>query len=142
MIVRTVVGAVAGLLAGAGFLLTLYTSAEYCNAGPGRTGCGAGYPLTFGLIFSTWMVLAAALIHVGFRVTREKRWWWAAGIGSSLWFALFVGVMYVLVVPMHGMYRDDVDRFLVSAYLITACVGYAVGALCTGWRRTRPQSPA
>ncbi|MBM7858194.1 hypothetical protein [Lentzea nigeriaca] len=136
MVLRTVVGAVAGLLAGAGFMLTLYLSSEYCNAGPVRTGCGAVYPLTFGLIFSIWMVLAAALIYVGFRVTREKRWWWAAGIGSGLWLALFVGVMYVWYFRMHGMYRDDVDRFLVSTYLITACVSYAVAALCTGRRTT------
>ncbi|MCP2250280.1 hypothetical protein [Lentzea aerocolonigenes] len=136
MVLRTVVGAVAGLLAGSGFLLTLYTSSEYCNGGSGRAGCGAVFPLTFGLIFSVWMVLAAALVYAGFRVTREKRWWWAAGIGSALWFVLFVGVIYVRFFRMHGMYRDDVDRFLVSAYLITACVGYAVGALCTGRRRT------
>ena len=50
MLLRAVVGAVAGAMAGAGLLLTVYAFAWYCDE-PGRTACGGAAAL---LLFSPW----------------------------------------------------------------------------------------
>ena len=136
MIVRTAVGVVAGAVAGAGFVLTLGTFTRYCNGGLGRTGCGTGFFTTFGLAFSVWMVVAAAVVCAGFRVVRARRGWWAAGIGSGLWFVLVLAVIYGRTFVLDGMYQAEVRDFLVTSYLVTACVAYAVAALGIGRRKT------
>lgn len=76
MIVRTAAGVIAGAVAGAGSLLTLDVVTRYCNGGFGRTGCGASFPLTFGLSFAIWMVVTAGLICAAFRMLRVERGWW------------------------------------------------------------------
>lgn len=126
-VVRTAVGAVGGTVAGAGFLLGSQLFTRHF---------GAAFPLAFGLNFSVWMVVAAALVHAGFRVLRMERAWWAAGIGSGLWFVLFLTVVYVRIFHLDDLYQEDVHRFLEIAYVLAACVGYAVAALCVGRRRT------
>lgn len=136
MVLRTAVGAVVGTVAGAGFLLALNLFTRHCDSGPVPVGCGAAFPLAFGLNFSVWMAVAAALVHAGFRVLRAERAWWAAGIGSGLWFVLFLTVIYVRVFHLDDLYQQDVHRFLEIAYVMVACVGYAVAAMCVGRRRT------
>ncbi|RAS64136.1 hypothetical protein C8D87_106542 [Lentzea atacamensis] len=136
MVLRTAVGAAVGTVAGAGFLQTLKLFTRYCDSGPVVAGCGAAFPLAFGLNFSIWMVVAAALICTGFRALRTERGWWAAGIGSGLWFVLFLAVIHVRVFHLGDLYQEDVHRFLEIAYVLVACVGYAVAALCVGQRRT------
>lgn len=133
---RTAVGVIAGAVAGAGSLLTLDVMTRYCNGGFGRTGCGASFPLTFGLSFAIWMVVAAGLICAVFRMLRVERGLWAGGIGSGLWFVLILAVMYIRFFHMRGMYQEDVHHFLESAYVTAACAGYAIAAWCTGLRRT------
>ncbi|MFC3898677.1 hypothetical protein ACFOWZ_45035 [Lentzea rhizosphaerae] len=142
MIVRALIGAVAGAVAGAGFVLTLGTFTRYCNGGPGRTGCGTGFFTTFGLAFALWMVVAAAVVCAGFRVVRAGRGWWAAGIGSALWFVLILAVIYGRIFVLDGMYQAEVRHFLVTAYLVTACVAYAVAASGTGRSRSSPHGDA
>lgn len=134
MLLRTVVGAVVGTVVGTGFLQTLNLLTRYCTGGPGRTGCGAGFWLTIGLDFAFWMLVAAALIALGFRAGRAGRAWWAVGIGSGLWFVLFLAVIYVRMFHLE-MVQEDGRDFLATAYVITPGVAYALAALCTGRRR-------
>jgi tellurite resistance protein TehA-like permease len=136
VIVRTAAGVVAGAVAGAGSLLTLDVMTRYCNNGFGRTGCGASFPLTFGLSFAIWMVVAAGLVCAAFRVLRVERGWWAGGIGGGLWFVLVLAVMYIRFFHMRGMYQEDVHHVLETLYVTTACAAYAVAALAVG--RARP----
>ncbi|SFR28999.1 hypothetical protein SAMN04488564_116107 [Lentzea waywayandensis] len=133
MLSRTALGAVVGTVVGAGFLLTLETLTRYCNGGPGRTGCGAGFPLTVGPVFAFWMIVAAVLIHVGFRVMRAERGWWAAGAGSGLWFLLFLAVIYVRIFRL-DMYQEDAHRFMATMYVIVPCVAYALAGALTGFK--------
>ena len=135
MLLRTVVGAVAGTMAGLGFVMSLEALTRYCNGGPGRTGCGTPFALTFGLGFALWMVAAAILVHLGFRLLRMERGWWVAGIGSGLWFVLLLAVVYLRIFHTDGMYQEEGRQFLVTGYLTAAGAAYAIAALCTGRRR-------
>ncbi|MFJ5987192.1 hypothetical protein [Lentzea sp. NPDC092896] len=134
MLSRTALGAVVGTVVGAGFLLTLETLTRYCNGGPGRAGCGSGFPLTVGPVFAFWMVVAGVLIHLGFRVVRTERGWWVAGTGSALWLLLFVGVVFFRTFQV-DMYQEDVHRFMATMYVVVPCVAYGVAALCAGRAR-------
>lgn len=135
MLLRTVVGAVAGTLAGIGFVASLEALTRYCYDGPGRRGCGASPAQTFGLGFSLWMAVAAALVYVGFRLLRLERGWWVVGIGGGLWFVLIQAVIYVRT-NTDGMYQEEGHEFLAAGYLAAAGASYAIAALCTGGRRT------
>ncbi|MFS8104318.1 hypothetical protein LFM09_45150 [Lentzea alba] len=135
MLMRTAVGAVVGTVVGGGFLLTLSVFTRWCNGGPFRTGCGGGFSLTFGPIFSFWLVVAGVLIYAGFRVTRAERWWWVIGIGGGLWFVLFLALIYVRMFHVDNMVQADVHDFMATAYVILPCAAFAVAALCTGRRR-------
>ncbi|NGY59295.1 hypothetical protein G7043_10205 [Lentzea sp. NEAU-D13] len=134
MLLRTVVGAVAGTLAGIGFVASLEALTRYCYEGPGRRGCGTPPVQTFGLGFSLWMIVAAALVYTGFRLLRMERGWWVAGIGSGLWFVLILAVIY-LRMNADGMYQEEGHEFLAAGYLAAAGASYAIAALCTGRRR-------
>jgi hypothetical protein len=134
MLLRTVVGAVAGTMAGLGFVMSLDALTQYCYAGPGRRGCGTPSALTFGLGFSLWMVVAAALVYTGYRLLRVERGWWVAGIGSGLWFVLVLAVIY-LRMNTEGMYQEEAHEFLATGYLTAAGAAYAIAALCTSRRR-------
>ncbi|MEU3648981.1 hypothetical protein AB0E59_36790 [Lentzea sp. NPDC034063] len=134
MLSRTALGAVVGTVVGAGFLLTLDTLTRYCNGGPGRAGCGSGFPLTVGPVFAFWMVVAGVLVHLGFRVTRTERGWWVAGAGSGLWLLLFVGVVFFRTFQV-DMYQEDVHRFMATMYVVVPCVAYGVAALGVGRAR-------
>ncbi|WP_143036096.1 hypothetical protein [Lentzea fradiae] len=130
---RTVVGAGAGFAAGWGFLLTVNGFSSYCVPGAGRTGCGEPLAM-FGLGLLVSLVVAGVLVAAGFRVARQRRGWTVVGIGTSLWLVLLVTVVLVrLFVPM-DLYQDEVHRLMTSACLVTACVSYALAALCTGSR--------
>jgi hypothetical protein len=134
MLSRTALGAVVGTMAGAGFLLSLHALTRYCNGGPGRTGCGAVFPLDFGVVLAFWMIVAGVLVHVGFRVLRTERGWWAAGAGTGLWFLLVLAVIYVRIFHL-DMYQEDANRFMATMYVIVPCVAYGVAASCTGRAR-------
>lgn len=135
MLLRGLVGACAGFLAGVGFALTLDGFDQYCNLHPGQTGCGGGIVLILPLMFAWWMLVAGALIHGGFRLARVTRGWQAAGIGSALWLPLVVVVVSFksLFVDLHP---DDLRPFVLNAAVVTSCVAYAVAALCIGRVRT------
>ena len=135
MLLRTVVGAVAGTLAGIGFVASLDALTRYCYEDPARRGCGVPPMQTFGLGLSLWMVVAATLIYLGFRLLRMERGWWVAGIGSGLWFVLVLAVIY-LRMNTDGMYQEEGHEFLAAGYLAAAGVAYAIAALGTGRRRT------
>ncbi|WP_086662670.1 hypothetical protein [Lentzea kentuckyensis] len=140
MLLRTVVGAVSGTVAGIGFLMSLDALTRYCYGAVGRRGCGPPFMLRFGLGFSLWMIVAAALVYLGFRMLRLERGWWVAGIGSGLWFVLILAVIF-LRTTIDGMYQEEGRRFLEIGYLTAAGGAYAIAALCTSlwpdlvWRR-------
>lgn len=138
MVVRTAVGAGAGLAAGWGWVLTLDGFSSYCVPGAGRTGCGE--PLAwFGLSFLVSLVVAGALVAAGFLVARQRRGWTVVGIGTLAWFVLLVSVVLVrLFVPM-DLDRDEAASLMENACLITACGSYALAALCTGGRDLGPR---
>ncbi|MFD4673181.1 hypothetical protein ACFWNN_25900 [Lentzea sp. NPDC058450] len=134
MVLRTVVGAVAGAVAGTGFWLTLDGFTRYCYLSPGRTGCGAGLPLVYPPVFALWMVVAAALVLGGFRIGRQERGWLATGIGSGLWLALIVAVVWVEI-GLLEIYPEDRRLFLAAAAVAVPCVAYAVATSAAGRAR-------
>jgi len=129
------VGAWAGAVAATGWALTLDALPRYCHLKPGRIGCGRSSVLLYPLTFAFWMLVGGALVHAGYRVLRAERGWWAAGIGSGLWFVLVLGVIYVSSFHLGDTYQEEVHEFFRTAYLVTACTAYAVAALFTGTRR-------
>jgi hypothetical protein len=135
MLLRGFVGAAAGFLAGVGFALTLDGFDQYCDLHPGQRGCGGGFILILPLMFACWMLVAAALIHAGFRLGHLTRGWQAAGIGSALWLP-----MAVVVVSIGGylleVHPNDGRLYALNSAVITSCVSYAIAALCIGRRRT------
>lgn len=97
-------------------------------------GCGGSLLLVLPVTFSFWMLAGVVLIYAGFRASRVGRVRWAAGIGSALWFVLYLTLIYI---NFHlDMYQEDAHRFMTKAYVIAPCVAYAIAALCTGSRRT------
>lgn len=134
MLLRAGVGAGAGVLAGAGFALTLEGVNRYCYLRPGRTGCGVSLPVLYPSTFALWMVVAGVLIWAGFRLTRQERGWLTTGIGSVLWVVLIVAVVWFKAAYL-DMYQEDGARFLLTAAVIVPCAAYAVAALAAG--RTR-----
>ncbi|MEU0884975.1 hypothetical protein ABZ345_40820 [Lentzea sp. NPDC005914] len=131
MVLRSVVGACAGALAGGGFAATIEGWSGYCYLAVGRTGCGDSYPLVYALIFVVWMLVAGGLIHAGFRMARAERSWWAAGVGSGLWVGLIVGVVWFKAVFLE-MYQAEGALFLMQSAVVTCCVAYLVAALVVG----------
>src|SRR5690349_5359468 len=108
MVLRSVVGACAGTVVGAGFAATLQGWNGYCYLAVGRTGCGDSYPLVYASIFAFWMLVAGGLLWAGFRMTRAERSWSATGWGSGLWVVLIVGVVWFKAVFLE-MYQEEGD---------------------------------
>jgi hypothetical protein len=135
MLLRSVVGACAGALAGVGFALTLDGFRQYCYLRPGRTGCGDSGPMLYPPIFAFWMLVAGVLIYLGFRVARAERGWWATGLGSGLWVVLIVGVVWFKALFL-DMPQEDGHLFLRQAVVIVSGVAYLAGALFAGRART------
>lgn len=135
MVLRTVVGACAGVIAGLGFAATLEGWTGYCYLSVGRAGCGDSYPLIYAAIFVFWMLVAGALIYAGFRMARAERSWSATGLGSGLWVVLIVGVVWFKAMFLE-MYHDESSIFLMQAAVVTAGLAYLVAALAVG--RARP----
>ncbi|RDI31165.1 hypothetical protein [Lentzea flaviverrucosa] len=133
MLLRAVVGAVAGAMAGAGLLLTVYAFAWYCDE-PGRTGCGGAVLLLFPSFLLSWMFLAAVLITSGFRLGCLERGWWTAAIGSGLWVVLGLSALYVDASYLY-LYREDDLRFKAYAAVIVPCLAYTIASLGTGVAR-------
>jgi hypothetical protein len=133
---RTLAGACAGGLAGAGLGLTLDGLTRYCYLRPGRTGCGRSSLLVLPLAFSFWMLAACVLVWAAYRVLRAERWWWAAGIGSGLWFVLVLAVIHLRSFHLGDTYQEEAHHFLQTGYLIAACVGYGLAAMFIGRVRT------
>ncbi|HEX7305008.1 hypothetical protein [Lentzea sp.] len=136
MVLRTALGAVVGTVVGGGFVVTLDAWGWYCSPGWGRTGCGVGLPATYGLVFGFWTAVAAVLVLAGFRALRARRGWWTAGIGAALWIVLVVGAV-VVETRYLDLYQAEGREFMVTAYVLAACVAYAVAALC-GPRASAP----
>jgi hypothetical protein len=136
MLLRTVVGACAGALAATGWALTLDGLPRYCYLKPGRVGCGRSSVLLYPLTFSFWMLVAAVLVYAGYRVLRAERGWWAAGIGSGLWFVLVVVAIHVGSFRLGDTDREGVHEFFRNAYLVTASAAYGIAASFIG--RARP----
>jgi hypothetical protein len=134
MLLRTVVGAVAGVLAGAGFALTLEGFSRYCYLRPGRVGCGVGLPVFYPPVFALWMVAAGVLIWVGFRVARQERGWLATSVGSVLWAVSIVAVVWLESTYL-DLYQAEGVQFLMAAAVVVPCVAYAVAALAAGRAR-------
>ena len=134
MLLRTVVGAGAGVLAGAGFALTLEGFNRYCYLRPGRTGCGVPLPVFYPPVFALWMVAAGVLIWMGFRLARQEREWLTTSFGSVLWVVLIVTVVWFKAAYL-DMYQEDGARFLLTAAVIVPSAAYAVAALVVGRAR-------
>lgn len=135
MLLRSVVGACAGALAGLGFALTLDWHREYCWLKVGVTGCGDSGLWLYLPLFVFWMLVAGLLIHLGFRLARAERGWWATGLGSGLWVVLIVGVVWFKIMFLE-MYQEDGHLFLMKAAVIVPCVAYLAAALFVGRART------
>jgi hypothetical protein len=135
MLLRGLVGASAGFLAGVGFALTLSGFRDYCDSEPLPIGCGGLFLLVLPLVFACWMLVAGALIHAGFRLGRVTRGWQAAGIGSALWLPMVVVVASVGRVLL-DVHPNDGRLYVLNSAVITSCVAYAVAALWIGRRRT------
>ncbi|MDX8143510.1 hypothetical protein SK854_15400 [Lentzea sp. BCCO 10_0061] len=127
MLLRAVIGAVAGAMAGAGLLLTVYAFVWYCDE-PGRTACGAAGALLLPSFFLSWMFVAAVLITSGFRLGCQERGWRTAAIGSGLWVALGLSALYVEASYFHLSREDDL-RFLAYAAVLVPCVAYTIASL-------------
>ncbi|WP_439663028.1 hypothetical protein ACSHWB_17225 [Lentzea sp. HUAS TT2] len=134
MLLRTAVGAVAGVLAGAGFALTLEGVSRYCYLRPGRTGCGVGLPVFYPPVFALWMVVAGVVIWAGFRVARQERGWLVTSAGSVLWAVLIVAAVWFESTFL-DLYQADAVVFFMTAAVIVPCVAYAVAAVAAGRAR-------
>jgi hypothetical protein len=121
MLLRTVVGACAGALAGTGFALTVDWHRQYCYLSVGRTGCGDSGVLLLPLLFVFWLLVAGGLIY--------------AGIGSGLWVVLLVAVVWFKTFFL-DLPQEDGHLFLMQAAVITAGVAYLIAAVTVG--RARP----
>ncbi|SDN21449.1 hypothetical protein SAMN04488074_14014 [Lentzea albidocapillata subsp. violacea] len=130
MLLRAVVGAVAGAMAGAGLLLAVYTFAWFCD-GPGRTECGVAALVLLPSFFFFWMFVACVLITFGFRLGYQEGGGRTAGIGSGLWVVLGLAVLYVEAAYFHLHGQDDL-RFVAYATVIVPCVAYTIASLGTG----------
>ena len=130
MVLRTLVGAVAGAVAGAGFLLTVYPLARYCDSGPGPAGCGRAGVLLVPSLVAFWMFVAGLLIALGFRMWRQEDGRLAAVLGCGLWVGLGLAALHVDAAYFET-YGDDDLRFNTYAAVIVPCVAYAIAALCT-----------
>ena len=137
MVLRTAVGTVAGSLAGAGLLVTIYMFASYCDSGRGRRGCGAGSVLLIPSFFLFWMYVAGVLIVLGFGMRRQGGGWPTAWIGSGLWVVLGMAFHYVDALYVHPQMPTDL-RVMAHAAVIVPCVAYTIAALCT-YRLREPQ---
>lgn len=135
MLLRTVVGACAGALAGIGLALTFDWLRQYCYLAVGRTGCGDSGVLLFPLIFGFWILVAGVLLYVGFRLARVAHGSWAAGIGSALWAVLLVGVVWFRALYL-DLPQEDGNSFQMTATVVVACVAYLLAALFVGRART------
>lgn len=118
MVLRTVVGAVAGAVAGAGFVLTM-------DIVPSRSGIGL-FAMAVSVFFAFWMLVAGVLIVGGFRLGRQERGWWTTGIGSGLWVVMIVSLMFSGVFGKHAYMH-----LFETAVVLVPCVAYAVAALGT-----------
>lgn len=136
MLSRTVVGAGAGILVGAGFALTLDGLTRYCYLRPGRSGCGLQGPLLYPPFFAFWMTVAGLLIWVGFRVVRQERGWLATSIGSLLWVVLLVAVLWFRYTYL-DLLQEDGHLFVLGAAVLVPGVAYAAGGMISGSRRSR-----
>ncbi|MEV6243825.1 hypothetical protein [Lentzea sp. NPDC051838] len=135
MVLRSVVGACAGALAGGGFVLTIEGFNQYCRSWPGNAGCGdAGVFLVLPMI-AFWMLVAGVLIYAGFRLARAERGWWTAAAGSALWIVLVVVVMWFRISYV-DLGPGDRQLFFVAAAVVTAGVSYLLAALSVGRART------
>lgn len=135
MLLRTVVGACAGALAGIGLTLTFDWFRQYCYLAVGRTGCGRSGVMLLPVIFACWMLVASVLIYVGFRLGRVARGLWATGIGSGLWAVLFVALVWLRALYL-DLPQEDGNSFLMTATVCAACGAYAIAALFVGRART------
>jgi hypothetical protein len=134
MVLRTVVGSGAGVVAGLGFAFTLDGLNRYCHLQPGRTGCGVSPPLLYPPVFALWMTVAGLLICVGFRLARQERGWLVVSVGSPLWAVLIVAVVWFKATRLE-MYQADGALFLMAASVVVPCVAYAVAAVVAGRAR-------
>ncbi|SEP88986.1 hypothetical protein [Lentzea albida] len=134
MLSRTVVGAGAGILAGAGFALTLDGLTRYCYLRPGRSGCGLQGPVLYPPVFAFWMAVAGLLIWAGFRVVRQQRGWLATAIGSVLWVVLIVAVLWFRYTYL-DLVQEDGHFFVLVAAVVVPCVAYGSAGMISGSRR-------
>ncbi|GHH55094.1 hypothetical protein [Lentzea cavernae] len=140
MLLRAVVGAVTGAVAGGGFLVTLTLTTRYCNGGPSRALCGE-LLLVFPLQFLFWSVVAGMLLAAGFRFLRQRRGWYAAGAAPVLWVLLLVATYYVIYEHL-DLYQAERGPVITTAMVITACVAHAVAALAAGRNAAQDQTPS
>ncbi len=135
MLLRAVVGACAGAVAGTGFALTLDGLRRYCHFWLSRALCVEPSPLLLPLIIVFWMLVAGVLIYAGFRMSRVARGWWVTGFGSALWVVLAVAAVWFQ--PLYlDLRQGGAHLFLMAAAVITAGAAYPVAALAVG--RARP----
>ena len=131
MLLRSVVGACAGAVAGVGLALTFDGLRRSCYVSTSRLGCGRSGPLLFAPILVFWMLLAGALIYAGFRMGRMARGWLVTGIGSGLWAVLIVAVIWFKALFL-DMVQDDGHLFAMQAVVVASCVAYLAAALFAG----------
>jgi peptidoglycan/LPS O-acetylase OafA/YrhL len=130
MLLRAVLGAVTGAVAGFGFLSTMTLMIRYCDGGPSRTGCREVL-LLIPLQFLFWVAVAGMLVVAGFRFLRQRHGGWVVGIAPVLWVVLVFAASYAMHEYL-DLYQAERGPFLMVALVITACVAYAIAALGAG----------
>jgi hypothetical protein len=121
MLLRTVVGALAGAVVGAGFLLSLHLL-------PSRADIVV-IAMAIPVIFAFWMAVAGALIAGGFRLAGQARGWWATGAGGGVWVVVIVSLVF------GGAFSKHSDLPFPPVAVLVPCLAYMVATLCIGRRR-------
>lgn len=121
MLLRTAVGALAGAVVGAGFVLTLHLL-------PSRADIIV-IAMAIPVLFAFWTVVAGVLIAGGFRLGGQDRGWWATGAGSGVWVVVIVSLVF------GGAFSKHSDLPFEPVAVLVPCVAFAIAALCTGRRR-------
>lgn len=128
--IRALLGAVAGAIAGAGLYFTWWRwTTSACDEVDGPD-CGAGVFAVLPLFLCAWMLVGSTLLFWALKLLKRQDTWPAAGIGCALWVPLwFAGALSGLIktVPVE------------VAVIGTPVVAYALAGVFTG---RRPRSSA
>jgi hypothetical protein len=124
--IRALLGAAAGAIAGLGLYFTWWRwTTSACDEVDGPD-CGVGVFAVLPLFLFAWMIAGSTLLFWALKLLKRADTWPAAGIGCALWIPLwFVGALTGLTrtLPME------------IALIGTPVLAYALAAAFTGWSR-------